>query len=102
MGLGGGPPLRTLHLAGTRSGSGGPRPCRVVQPMHYPTRTTPAGLHYAAEQACPGAELVQAFDINDTANDVYEHNFGHRPCQVWWFGGRVGLGLGHGQPDSPP
>lgn len=27
------------------------------------------------------AEVVEAFDINDVANDVYEHNFGHRPCQ---------------------
>lgn len=26
-------------------------------------------------------EVVEAFDINDVANDVYEHNFGHRPCQ---------------------
>jgi hypothetical protein len=28
------------------------------------------------------AEVVEAFDINDVANDVYERNFGHRPCQV--------------------
>lgn len=28
------------------------------------------------------AEVIEAFDINDVANDVYEHNFGHRPCQV--------------------
>lgn len=28
------------------------------------------------------AEVVEAFDINDTANDVYQHNFGHRPYQV--------------------
>lgn len=27
-------------------------------------------------------EVVEAFDINDRANDVYEYNFGHRPCQV--------------------
>lgn len=27
-------------------------------------------------------EIVEAFDINDKANDVYEFNFGHRPCQV--------------------
>jgi len=27
------------------------------------------------------ADVVEAFDINDVANDVYEHNFGHRPCQ---------------------
>lgn len=28
------------------------------------------------------AEVVEAFDINNVANDVYEHNFGHRPYQV--------------------
>jgi len=28
------------------------------------------------------AEVVEAFEINDTANDVYQHNFGHRPFQV--------------------
>lgn len=28
------------------------------------------------------AKVVEAFDINDTANDVYQHNFGHRPYQV--------------------
>ncbi|OEL20854.1 hypothetical protein BAE44_0018125 [Dichanthelium oligosanthes] len=28
------------------------------------------------------ADVVEAFDINDVANDVYEHNFGHRPCQA--------------------
>lgn len=26
-------------------------------------------------------EIVEAFDINDRANDVYQHNFGHRPSQ---------------------
>lgn len=31
------------------------------------------------------AMVVEAFDINDVANDVYEYNFGHRPCQVYWF-----------------
>lgn len=29
----------------------------------------------------PGC-IVEAFDINNIANDVYEHNFGHRPFQV--------------------
>jgi tRNA (cytosine38-C5)-methyltransferase len=29
------------------------------------------------------AKVVEAFDINDKANDVYEHNFGHRPHQVF-------------------
>jgi hypothetical protein len=28
------------------------------------------------------AEVVEAFGINDMANDDYELNFGHRPCQV--------------------
>lgn len=28
------------------------------------------------------AEVVEAFEINDKANDVYQHNFGHRPYQV--------------------
>lgn len=28
------------------------------------------------------AQVVEAFDINDKANDVYELNFGHRPYQV--------------------
>ncbi|XP_031480474.1 tRNA (cytosine(38)-C(5))-methyltransferase 2 isoform X2 [Nymphaea colorata] len=27
------------------------------------------------------ASVVEAFEINDSANDVYEHNFGHRPYQ---------------------
>lgn len=31
------------------------------------------------------AKIVEAFDINDKANDVYEHNFGHRPYQVFYF-----------------
>lgn len=31
------------------------------------------------------AEVVEAFDINDKANDVYQHNFGHRPYQVFSF-----------------
>lgn len=28
------------------------------------------------------AEVVEAFEINDSANDVYQHNFKHRPYQV--------------------
>ena len=31
------------------------------------------------------AQVVEAFEINDKANDVYEHNFGHRPYQVFFF-----------------
>lgn len=29
------------------------------------------------------AQVVEAFEINDRANDVYQHNFGHRPYQVF-------------------
>lgn len=31
------------------------------------------------------AKMIEAFDINDLANDVYAHNFGHRPFQVTPF-----------------
>lgn len=37
---------------------------------------------YSLTKAGVDAEVVEAFDINDVANDVYEHNFGHRPYQV--------------------
>ncbi|KAM0968807.1 hypothetical protein ACFX13_017408 [Malus domestica] len=39
------------------------------------------GMRYSLMKARVNAEVVEAFDINDTANDVYEHNFGHRPYQ---------------------
>ena len=39
------------------------------------------------------ADVVEAFDINDVANDVYEHNFGHRPCQVRRFDPKIARGL---------
>ncbi|KAH7430410.1 hypothetical protein KP509_09G097100 [Ceratopteris richardii] len=39
------------------------------------------GMRYALEQAEVGATVVEAFEINDMANDVYEHNFNHRPSQ---------------------
>eukprot|EP00897_Mesotaenium_endlicherianum_P003736 jgi/Mesen1/3390/ME000192S02555 len=39
------------------------------------------GMHYALQLAQVAAEVVEAFDINEVANDVYEHNFGHRPNQ---------------------
>ncbi|KZV31657.1 tRNA (cytosine(38)-C(5))-methyltransferase [Dorcoceras hygrometricum] len=39
------------------------------------------GMRYSLMNAGVNAEVVEAFDINDTANDVYEHNFGHRPHQ---------------------
>ncbi|KAK6116862.1 hypothetical protein DH2020_049392 [Rehmannia glutinosa] len=39
------------------------------------------GLRYSLMKAGVDAVIVEAFDINDLANDVYEHNFGHRPHQ---------------------
>ncbi|KAG8381901.1 hypothetical protein BUALT_Bualt05G0021000 [Buddleja alternifolia] len=39
------------------------------------------GMRYSLMKAGVDAEVVEAFDINDVANDVYEHNFGHRPHQ---------------------
>ncbi|GFP81480.1 DNA (cytosine-5)-methyltransferase [Phtheirospermum japonicum] len=39
------------------------------------------GLRYSLMKAGVDAEVVDAFDINEVANDVYEHNFGHRPHQ---------------------
>ena len=37
---------------------------------------------YALQQCGVSATVVEAFEINDMANDVYEYNFGHRPNQV--------------------
>ncbi|KAA8521518.1 hypothetical protein F0562_012172 [Nyssa sinensis] len=39
------------------------------------------GMRYSIIRAGVNATIVEAFDINDVANDVYQHNFGHRPCQ---------------------
>ncbi|GJX37650.1 tRNA (cytosine(38)-C(5))-methyltransferase [Tanacetum coccineum] len=39
------------------------------------------GMRYSAMEAGVNAKMVQAFDINDLANDVYQHNFAHRPFQ---------------------
>nr|ACU20409.1 unknown [Glycine max] len=39
------------------------------------------GMRYSLMKAQVNAQVVQAFEINDTANDVYQHNFGHRPYQ---------------------
>ncbi|WVY94300.1 hypothetical protein V8G54_033388 [Vigna mungo] len=39
------------------------------------------GMRYSLMKAQVNAEVVEAFEINDTANDVYQHNFGHRPFQ---------------------
>ncbi|ORY96934.1 S-adenosyl-L-methionine-dependent methyltransferase [Syncephalastrum racemosum] len=37
------------------------------------------GLHYALPIAGIHAEVVCAFDVNEVANTVYTHNFGHPP-----------------------
>ncbi len=37
------------------------------------------GLHYALEDSNPSATVVASFDINETANKVYKHNFGMEP-----------------------
>ncbi|GAB4854130.1 C-5 cytosine-specific DNA methylase [Ancistrocladus abbreviatus] len=39
------------------------------------------GMRYSMIKAGVNAEIVEAFEINDIANDVYECNFGHRPYQ---------------------
>ncbi|XP_076881377.1 tRNA (cytosine(38)-C(5))-methyltransferase 2 isoform X2 [Bidens hawaiensis] len=39
------------------------------------------GMRYSVMKAGLNAKMVEAFDINDLANDVYAHNFGHRPFQ---------------------
>ncbi|XP_054788206.1 tRNA (cytosine(38)-C(5))-methyltransferase 2 isoform X2 [Prosopis cineraria] len=39
------------------------------------------GMRYSLKKSGVNAEVVEAFEINDRANDVYEHNFGHRPFQ---------------------
>ncbi|URE27713.1 C-5 cytosine-specific DNA methylase [Musa troglodytarum] len=40
------------------------------------------GMRYSLLRAGIRGRVVEAFDINNIANDVYEHNFGHRPFQV--------------------
>ncbi|XP_028799145.1 tRNA (cytosine(38)-C(5))-methyltransferase 2 isoform X2 [Neltuma alba] len=39
------------------------------------------GMRYSLMKSGANAEVVEAFEINDRANDVYQHNFGHRPFQ---------------------
>ncbi|GAB2223049.1 hypothetical protein Droror1_Dr00017184 [Drosera rotundifolia] len=39
------------------------------------------GMRYSMMEAGVNAVVVEAFEINDTANDVYQFNFGHRPYQ---------------------
>ncbi|RRT61799.1 hypothetical protein BHE74_00044475 [Ensete ventricosum] len=40
------------------------------------------GMRYSLLRAGIRGRVVEAFDINNIANDVYEHNFGHRPFQA--------------------
>ncbi|KAJ1937087.1 hypothetical protein EC988_007997, partial [Linderina pennispora] len=37
------------------------------------------GLHYGFEQSGVPGTVAMAFDMNENANTVYEHNFGLRP-----------------------
>ncbi|KAJ1434921.1 S-adenosyl-L-methionine-dependent methyltransferase [Sesbania bispinosa] len=39
------------------------------------------GMRYSLMKAQVNAQVVEAFEINDIANDVYQHNFRHRPYQ---------------------
>ncbi|KAG7551897.1 C-5 cytosine methyltransferase [Arabidopsis thaliana x Arabidopsis arenosa] len=39
------------------------------------------GMRYSLMASGVVAEVVEAFEINDSANDVYQHNFKHRPYQ---------------------
>ncbi|XP_058074564.1 tRNA (cytosine(38)-C(5))-methyltransferase 2 isoform X2 [Magnolia sinica] len=39
------------------------------------------GMRYSVQKAGIPATVLEAFDINNRANDVYELNFGHRPHQ---------------------
>mmetsp|Transcript_26872 Transcript_26872/g.45083 ORF Transcript_26872/g.45083 Transcript_26872/m.45083 type:complete len:200 (-) Transcript_26872:53-652(-) len=39
------------------------------------------GMRYALKRACLESTVLAAFDLNNVANDVYEHNFGERPVQ---------------------
>lgn len=41
----------------------------------------PALQRYALQSSGLPFTVVEAFDINEVANDVYEHNFGHRPSE---------------------
>lgn len=40
---------------------------------------------YSLQESGVETLVLEAFDINEVANDVYEHNFGHRPSQVRVF-----------------
>ena len=66
------------------------RRCGFIVGSHAPallgistllTQAARAGMHHALLLAAPHASVVQAFEISDIANDVYEHNHGFRPWQ---------------------
>ncbi|KAL6985299.1 C-5 cytosine-specific DNA methylase [Sarracenia purpurea var. burkii] len=61
---------------GESSGSRQDEPWRVLE--FY---SGIGGMRYSIMRAGVKAMIVEAFDINDLANDVYEYNFGHRPYQ---------------------
>lgn len=44
------------------------------------------GMHYALQHALPHAVVLEAFDINQAANTVYQHNFAKAPRQVRCLG----------------
>lgn len=52
------------------------------QNAHAMVNMMGAGMHFGLQQASPSATVVAAYDLNEVANDVYEHNFGWRPWQV--------------------
>ncbi|KAK3005267.1 hypothetical protein RJ639_016454, partial [Escallonia herrerae] len=52
-----------------------PSICNALRPFFLLLR------RYSIMKAGVNATTVEAFDINDTANDVYQHNFGYRPFQ---------------------
>ncbi|CAI8592528.1 unnamed protein product [Vicia faba] len=39
------------------------------------------GIRYSLMKAQVEAQVIEAFEINNIANDVYQHNFSHRPYQ---------------------
>jgi hypothetical protein len=39
-------------------------------------------MHYALQEVCPAAVVLEAFDVNHAANAVYAHNFGKAPRQA--------------------
>lgn len=40
------------------------------------------GMHAALKSVRPAAQVLAAFDVNHTANKVYQHNFGLLAKQV--------------------